>query len=259
MKQQLSPYVRTLASGVHASAGTETFDVDTKNQAGLIVMSSVSEIAPPPPPDPVYGLLVTYTPGGFGMNGTPWEPGPTDALAQLGIAAGQVFVGAVTQGGPIPSLPLTVVSHVNDTFYIANNIGPFRMTPGTYSTADVLATAMANAVCEFAGVFNGRLLKNLLGAGSFSVAAVVVGSNAPPAASQTVRVLGVDEASDGEWLILEAAPQTAAGTQVLEVGRNLPIDAGRSAVALLPRTVRIEVAHSTDDPITRSIGCQLVP
>ncbi len=240
-----SPNFVTLASGVRALATTETFDVKMIDGKGLIVTSDVTAGVQEAVPGTAH---LEFTSSGFeDTAGQTFHTSDThDMLASLGITDGAAIPFNQVFDGSALTLPLHVVAGVNDTFIWSG--AHFVVAAGTHSTGAALAVAVQASVLTEAPSLTLAFFMNVASIGSADV----------PAISQTVSILGVDEASGKTWPILVGAVQDSVGMQVLEVGPSSRASANKVAVSQLPTRVRISVSHATADPITRTLGYQRV-
>lgn len=81
---------------------------------------------------------------------------------------------------------------------------------------------------------------------------------APGVDSVTATIQGKDPVSDKYYTVLAGAAQTAVGTVVMRVYPGLAAAANLVANDVLPRTWRVNVAHSGAGNFTYSVGASLI-
>lgn len=77
--------------------------------------------------------------------------------------------------------------------------------------------------------------------------------------SITVTITGVDPASGKAYTLLASAALTAVATTVLKVFPGGPVSANSSANDSLPSTFQVNVTANNANPVTYSVGYNLLP
>lgn len=233
----LSPYTDLTASGVIADATTEVFDYGTRGRRGLILTTDVTAIGNGN--SFVQGAAVTLpvvvvlnTNDDFVFNGNHYiiAPGTYTTLAQLATA-----VGAALHTATAFSTLVTVTA--SGTGLLFTNVAS-----GVH--AEVFATGTHDALAQL-GITNAWTIAHTQAAG------------ADGAYSLTVTVQGKDEASGKFYTLLAGAAMTGVATQVLQVHPEMVASANLIAESQLPANIRVSIAHTTNNAVTRTVGLQL--
>lgn len=243
----LSPFVSQLDSGnPYGDTATETFVVPTHGQRAMVLVVDVTAI---------------------------------------GTGKSYVTSAAV-------ALPLTITAGSNDQFEY--NELEYLIPAGTYTTAAALATAVTAATNDEDNVgaaFNTLVLVtaepgaptklrftsvatgvNTLAFGTGAEHDGLAGlgitdgwtiahteaAGADNAYSQTVSILGVDPVSGKTWTILAGVAMSTVTTQILQVSPDMVAVNNLVANSLLPATVNVQITHTTNNSVTRTVGLQLV-
>lgn len=234
----LTPYTDTPASGVRADSTTETYDYGTRGRRGLILVTDVTAIGngnsfvqSAAVTLPV--TVVAATNDDFVFNGNHYviAPGTYTTLATLAAA-----VGAALHSATAFSTLVTVT---------ASGTGLLFTNVATGVHAEVFATGTHDALAQL-GITNGWTIAHTEAAG------------ADGAYSQTVSILGKDEASGKFYTILDGAAMTGVATQVLQVHPEMTASANVVANVQLPANIRVQITHTTNNGVTRTVGLQLV-
>jgi len=236
----LSPYGQTLASGARALVDTETYTVPTRGRKGLVLVTDVTAIGNGQ--SFVEGATITLpvvidaTHKSFNYNAIVY----TIALATYSTLADlATAIGAATAASATPFSTVVTTSVVGDHLR-------FTSVP-TGVNAQVFAVGTTNDV-----------LTTATGLTTTWTIARTSAAGADGAFSQTISVLGVDDASGKTWTILAAAAQSTVSTKVLQVHPQMADSANLVAAALLPSSIVVSITHTTNNSVTRTHGISLV-
>lgn len=237
----LSPYTSTLSSGARASDATETYDIPTRGRKGLILVSDVTAIGNGQAYQvagaaPTFPVVVDASNLNFRYAGNEFVV-PTGSKATLALLVAAVNGAIATIGGARFDTVVTVSIDPDSPTKL-------RFTSvATGAVTSQLTSGASNDILAELGVTSTSAMAHGGADGTFS---------------QTVSILGVDEASGKTWTILDAAAQSTVSTKVLKVGASLAAVTNLVANDVLPATVRVSIAHTTTNSLTRTIGAQLV-
>lgn len=244
----LSPYTTTLASGAAGDqAATETYDIATRGRKGLVLVTDVTAIGNGhsyvTSADITLPVVIDSTHNQFGYGGATTHDfilpsGTYTTIAQLVAAFATIANDEDNVGGAWATL-VTVSADPNGTGL------RFTSVPSGVNTT-AFSTGVENDCLGLLGLTNAWTIAHTQPAG------------ADGAFSETITIQGKDEASGKFYTILTAAAVSTVSTQVLQVHPQMTAVNNLVANALLPANIRVSIAHTTSNSITRTRGLQLV-
>ena len=246
----LNPYTSTLVAAGTVSDGIsleDDYDFSTRGRRGIVMFHNVTAIG----------------------NGHSYVDGADLSTDGINLTA-----------------PLIVAAGVNDTFSF--NSDDYVIAPATYSTLATLAAAIAAAAKSGPAAFSVVVTVSVVGnhlrfvsvptgvhaevfavGSSHDVLAAATGltngwtiahteaAGADGAYSATITLQGKDEESGSFYDILSGAAQSTVSDKVLQIHPFMAAVANLTATSQLTDHIRIKVARTTTNVITRSLAYQL--
>lgn len=237
----LSPFTTTLASGAVADSTTETYDVPTRGRKGLLLVADVTVIG----------------------NGKSFVTGADVTLPYVSSAGANTSFKFNTVEYTIPAGSYATLALLAAAVNGALNVAT-RFDTVVTVTVDPNGTGL-----RFTSVLTG-VHAEAFAVGTVHDALVTLGitaawtiahtqaAGADAAYSQTITIQGKDDASGKFFTLIAGAAMSTVTTQILQVHPEMAGAANLIAGALLPATVRVSIAHTTNNSVTRTLGIQLV-
>jgi hypothetical protein len=244
----IEPFVQAVASGPYAGNGAaEVFGpFDTRGCQGLILTSAVTALGNGK--SYVDSAALSFPVTISAASNDQFEYNELEYLVPAGVYASAAALATALNsttndednaGATFPSLVVVSASPTaNALRFTSVATGVNVLAYGTGAEHDALATL---------GITDGWTQAH-------TQAAAADGT----AADQTITIQGVDPVSGNTWTILADVSQASVSTHVLQVGAGLNAVNNSVANSLLPLQIKVSIAHTLTNGLTRAITLQLV-